>query len=84
MPALGPVEVTVHVPLGVMRAPVLIKRETATAPPALVVGVKPVPETSTWTPLGPWVGVRVIVGVVSVNDAWAESKLPSDPVAVTV
>ena len=55
-----------------------------TAPPVLVVGVKPDPFTVTWVPLGPWLGVSEIIGVVSVNDAWAESKLPSDPVAVTV
>ena len=84
VPALGPLGVTVHVPLGVMLAPVLIENETVTAPPVLVVGVKPVPDTATWTPLGPWFGVSVIVGVVIVNEAWAESKLPSEPVAVTV
>jgi len=47
-------------------------------------GVNPVPKTVTVTPLGPWVGVSVIAGVVIVNDAIALSKLPSDPVAVTV
>ena len=47
-------------------------------------GVNPVPETRTDTPLGPWVGVRVIAGVVIVNGAVALSKLPSDPVALTV
>ena len=47
------------------------------------VGVNPVPLTVTDVPLGPWLGVSVIVGVVTVNEATALSKLPSDPVAVT-
>ena len=84
VPALGPLGVTVHVPLGVMLAPVLIKNESVTAPPVLLIGVKPVPDTAIWTPLGPWFGVSVIAGVVIVNGDCAESKLPSDPVAVTV
>ncbi|HYB79415.1 MAG TPA: hypothetical protein VEG66_06635, partial [Thermoplasmata archaeon] len=37
-------------------------------------GVNPVPKTVTVTPLGPWVGVSVIAGVVIVNDAIALSK----------
>ena len=67
-----------------MVAPVETIVVTVTVPPVLVVGVKPDPLTVTWVPLGPWLGVSVIVGVVIVNDVWAESKLPSDPVAVTV
>jgi hypothetical protein len=47
-------------------------------------GVNPVPDTTTDTPLGPCVGTSVTVGVVTVNDAVPLSKLPSDPVAVTV
>ncbi len=50
-------------------------------------GVKPVPERSTETPLGPWLGVSVNAGAVTVNDAEATSAgtVPeSDPVAVTV
>ena len=49
-----------------------------------VFGVNPVPETPTAAPLGPCVGVIVITGVVTVNNAVALSKLPSDPVAVRV
>ena len=84
VPALDPLSTTVHVPLGVTLAPVPIVNEIVTAPPALVVGVNPLPATMIWTPLGPWLGVSVIVGVVIVNVACAESKLPSDPVAVAV
>ena len=84
VPALDPLGTTVHVPLGVTLAPVLIVNEIVTAPPVLVVGVNPLPVTVTPTPLGPWLGVSVIVGVVIVNVACAESKLPSDPVAVAV
>ena len=47
-------------------------------------GVNPLPETVTVTPLGPWAGESVIAGAVIVNDAIVLSKLPSDPVAVTV
>lgn len=50
----------------------------------VTLGVKPVPETTTETPLGPWVGLRVIPAALTVNVAVAASKLPSDPVAVTV
>ncbi|MGD0588659.1 MAG: hypothetical protein ABSA63_07725 [Thermoplasmata archaeon] len=46
--------------------------------------MNPVPDTPTDTPLGPCVGVSVTTGVVTVNDAVALSRLPSDPVAVTV
>ena len=84
VPAFDPLAATVHVPLGVTLAPVPIVNEIVTAPAVLVVGVNPDPLTVTWVPLGPWLGVRVIVGVVIVNVACAESKLPSDPVAVTV
>ena len=78
VPALDPLDTTVHVPLDVTLAPALIEN-------AIVAdGVKPEPATVTWVPLGPWTGVSVIVGVVIVNVACAESKLPSDPVAVTV
>ena len=44
----------------------------------------PVPDTVTVAPTGPWVGDTVIAGTVMVNAAVALSKLPSDPVAVTV
>ena len=44
----------------------------------------PVPETVTVAPTGPWPGVTVIAGVVTVNDDDALSEPPSDPVAVTV
>ena len=84
VPALDPLGTTVHVSLGVTLAPALIENEIVTAPPVLVVGVKPLPVTVTPTPPGPWLGVSVIVGVVIVNVACAESKLLSDPVAVTV
>ena len=63
----------------------LIAKESAIGPPVSVVGVKPEPSTVTWVPLDPWLGVtEVMVGVVSVKSACAESKLPSDPVAVNV
>ena len=78
MPAFAPLAVTVHDPLDVTLAPVPIENETVTD------GVKPEPMTVTWVPLGPWTGVSVIACVVIVNVACAESKLPSDPVAVTV
>ena len=47
-------------------------------------GVNPDPETVTLTPLGPWVGASVIDGVVTLKSAVAESKLPSEPAAMTV
>ena len=50
----------------------------------VVPGVKPVPAIEVETPEGPRVGVRVMWGVVTVNAAVALSKLPSEPVAVTV
>ena len=70
-----PLGVTVHGPLGVTLAPVLIVNETVTEPPVSVVGVKPDPATVTWTPLGPWFGVRVMAGVVTVKDAAAKSRV---------
>lgn len=59
------------------------------APPLIVVvmvtsGVKPAPVTVTETPLGPWSGESVIDWLVMVKVAVALSKLPSDPVALTV
>jgi hypothetical protein len=59
-------------------------------PPAVIVnaivtpGENPLPDAVTVTPLSPCVGTSVTAGVVIVNDAVALSKLPSDPVAVTV
>lgn len=58
------------------------------APAAIVVltmtpGEKPVPDMVTEVPVGPWLGRRLIDGVVTVKTAVARSKLPSDPVAVT-
>jgi hypothetical protein len=47
-------------------------------------GVKPLPEAVAVTPDGPCVGSSVRVGVVMRNAAVAASKLPSDPVAVSV
>ena len=50
-------------------------------------GVKPVPERPTDTPLGPWLGVKVSAGAVTVNEDEAVSAgtvAESDPVAVTV
>ena len=47
-------------------------------------GVKPVPEIVTEAPLGPWPGASEIAGSVTLKDAVAASKLPSEPVAVTV
>ena len=79
VPEPDPLAVTVHVPPEVTLAPVLIEKEMVAD------GVNPDPATVTWVSLGPWFGVRRMtwVGVVSVNVDWAESKLPSDPVAVT-
>lgn len=74
-----------NVPVALTVAP-----QPVTDPPELMVvdtvrpGVNPVPETVTDTPLGPWVGAREIAGVETVNEAVAASKLPSEPVAVTV
>ena len=78
MPALDPLGTTVHVAPDVTLAPALIENAIVTD------GVNPEPTTVTWVPLGPWVGVSVIACVVIVNVACAKSKLPSDPVAVTV
>ena len=39
------------------------------------VGVNPVPLTVTDVPLGPWLGVSVIAGVVTVNEAFATTVL---------
>ena len=80
VPALDPLGVTVHVPLGVMLAPALIENATVIDPPLPVVGVKPDPATETWVPLGPWLGVSVIAAVViaMVNGAWALSKPPAE------
>ena len=83
-PTPDPLPVTVQVPPGVTLAPPLIENEMVIGPPVLVVGVKPVPLTVAWVPVGPWLGVSVMAGVVILKGAWAESKLPSDPVAVTV
>ena len=78
------VTVQLNVPVPDTVAPQLV----IVAPELIVVvivlsGVKPVPDTVTDTPLGPCVGVSVIAGVVTVNVADAESRLSSDPVAVT-
>ncbi len=59
-------------------------------PPEVIVnvmvelGVNPLPDAVTTTPPGPCVGTSVTDGSVIVNVAVALSKLPSDPVAVTV
>ena len=71
----GPGTVAPHAPI-VAPAPIVV---VTVAP-----GVNPVPETPTDTPLGPCVRVSVTPSVVMVNVAVALSKLPSDPVAVTV
>ena len=50
-------------------------------------GLNPVPDTTAETPVGPWLGVSVIVGVVIVKPAEATSDDTvewSDPVAVIV
>lgn len=59
------------------------------APDPIVVEIvapteNPEPETVTEAPLGPWVGESEMLGWVTVNEAVALSKLPSEPVAVTV
>ena len=100
LPASDPVAVTVYgvtdaVPLIVtvqLKVPVadtVAPQLVIVAPELIVVatvlpGVNPVPDTVTNTPVGPCVGMRVIVGVVTVNVALAWSFPASDPVAVTV
>ena len=95
-----PVAVTVYVaaaPLTVKVQPLKVPVPVAvhalaapTVPPAEIVnaivtpGVNPLPDAVTVTPLSPCVGTSVVAGVVMVNVAVALSKLPSDPVAVTV
>jgi hypothetical protein len=77
-----PVNVPVPVAVQTLAPPI--------APPAEIVnvivtpGVNPLPDAVTVTPLGPWVGTSAVAGVVTVYVAVALSKLPSDPVAVTV
>ena len=68
---------------------VVAPQELTEAPEAIVTvtatdGVYPLPATVVEAPLGPWDGVRVILGFVRVNVAVALSNEPSDPVAVTV
>ena len=65
-------------PQVVIVAPELIVVVTVTP------GVNPLPNTVTDTPLGPCVGESVITGVEIPRGTVALSKLPSDPVAVTV
>jgi hypothetical protein len=50
----------------------------------VTLGVNPVPVTVTDTPLGPWTGLKLMIGVVIVNEAVAKSDPPSDPVALTM
>jgi hypothetical protein len=87
VPDAVPVIVTeqLNVPVAETVAPQLV----TVAPVAIEVvmvapGVNPVPLTVDEAPLGPWAGASEIEGVVIVNDAVALSKLPSEPVAVTV
>jgi hypothetical protein len=83
------VPVTVTVQLNVPVPDTVAPHAPIVAPAPIVVvtvlpGVNPVPDTTTDTPLGPCVGTSVTAGMVTVNVAVALSKLPSDPVAVTV
>jgi hypothetical protein len=83
------VPVTVTVQLNVPVLVTVAPQAPIAAPAPIVVvtvlaGVNPVPDTPTDTPLGPWVKVRVILGVVTVKGAVARSAPPSEPVAVTV
>jgi hypothetical protein len=87
--AAGVVDVIVteqlNVPVPVTVAPQLV----IVAPEPMVVVIvtpieKPVPETVTDAPLGPWAGVSEMLGDVTVNEAVALSYAPSEPVAVTV
>lgn len=82
-------EVTVTVQLNVPEPETVALQAPIDAPlpmEAVIVtpGVNPVPEIVTAAPLGPWPGASVIPGRVTLNEAVAASKLPSDPVAVTV
>lgn len=72
-------------PVGETVAP----QSVAEAPELIVVvmaapGVNPVPVTVAEAPLGPWEGVSEIEGEVTVKAAPLASKLPSEPVAVTL
>jgi hypothetical protein len=79
------VTVQLNVPVALVVAPhAVIAAPTPIVPVIALLGVNPVPAITTDTPLGPSVGVSVIAGTVTVKAAVALSKLPSDPVAVTV
>ncbi len=77
-----PLKVPVPVAVHALAAPIVPPAEIVNA--IVTPGVNPLPEAVTVTPLSPCVGTSVSDGVVIVNDAAAWSKLPSDPVAVTV
>ena len=72
-----PVAVTVAPQLEIV-PPELIDAATVTP------GVKPEPPIVTEVPVAPRGGVSVTAGVVIVKEAVPLSKLPSEPVAVTV
>ncbi len=68
---------------------VVAPHELTVAPAVMVTvmatdGVYPLPATVVEAPLGPCVGVSVMLGLVTVKVAVALSNEPSDPVAVTV
>lgn len=77
------VQLKLPVPETVAEQPVSVAPALAEAV-IVAPGVKPDPVIVTEAPLGPWVGESEITGDVMVNGAVAASKLPSDPVAVTV
>ena len=85
----GVLELIVTVQLNVPVADTVAPQLVIVAPEPIVVvmlapGVKPVPETVIAAPLGPWLGVSEIEGAVTVKVAVPLSKLPSEPVSVTV
>ena len=76
-----PVALTVAPQLPINVPPVLIDSVTVTP------GLNPVPDTTVESPVGPWLGVSVTAGVVTVNVASAVSDgtVPtSEPLAVIV
>ena len=77
-----PLNVPVPVAVHTLAAPIVPPGEIVKV--IVTPGVNPLPDTVTVAPLGPCIGTSVMEGAVTRNDVVALSKLPSDPVAVTV
>ena len=67
VPVIVTTQLNVPVPETVAPQLVVIVAPELTVVVTVTPGVNPVPETVTDAPLGPWVGVSVIAGVVTVN-----------------